>query len=195
MILKPARSTLPDIPWEYSLGFTGHRPEKLPVNAALGGLKQALFYQIRCAVTKGFTHFLTGLADGIDYYAAVYLFHLRQKHPGIRVIGIQPCTDYLDFYQRHGYNMEHIEIALSHMDRHIILPGSSRDAGIFLRRDRFLVDNISYLIAVCREGRSGSNYTLQYARKIGIPYCRIFPEMPDGSIPPPEQWLTEQNGF
>ena len=192
---RSAQTMLASIPWERALGFTGHRPEKLPTGAKLDGLQQALYYQIRCAVDRGFTHFLTGLADGIDYYAANYLFHLRREQPEIRVIGIQPCKDYESFFCRCGYNLSHLHLMTQNVDELIVLPGSAKDKGIFLKRDRILVDSASCIIAVCRDGRSGSMYTLNYTRRAGIPFCRIYPEMPDGSIPPPEKWLTEQVGF
>lgn len=174
-----------------SLCFTGHRPEKLPQNEMLQGLRQTLQHYILRAVLKGYTSFYTGLADGVDYLAADILFGLRLVKPQIIVIGVQPCADYEEFYYRRGYDMQHLYAMLNQIDRHIILPGSARDPGIFLRRNDFMVEHSAAIIAVCDNGRSGSMYTLNYAKRRGLAYCRIYPRPPENTIPPVQQWPVE----
>jgi len=186
---------LADIPWESALCFTGHRPEKLPDGEILRGLTAALYYYIRQAVQLGFTHYFTGLADGIDYLAADYLFALREQNPNIYVIGIQPCTDYEQFYRYRGYSLAHLHRMQESVDRLVILSGSVWEKGIFLRRNRLMADHSSAVIAVCDDRRSGSMYTLSYARHHGLAYCRLYPTPPDGNIPAPQDWHIEQNGF
>lgn len=185
----------PELPIENSLCFTGHRPEKLPQGALLTGLIETLQFYIRHAIQLGYTHYLTGMADGIDYLAAAYLFRLRNEYPSIRVIGIQPCMDYESFFRRRGYSLRHLYEMQQQVDQHIILSGSSWDKGIFLRRNRFMVDHTSGIIAVCGKGRSGSLHTLHYAQQLNQAYCHIFPEPPAGTIPAPEEWPAERSGF
>ena len=188
-------SELQDFPWDASLCFTGHRPEKLPQGKTLEGLKNALYYRIFCSLRLGFSCFYTGMADGVDYYASDYLFRLREIRKDIRVIGIQPCTDYEAFFRRQGYSLPHLHKMQTQVDKLVILPGRSTDNGIFLRRNRVMVDHCSSIIAVCSNGRSGSMYTLSYARNHGLSYCRLFPSPPDGAIPDPEHWPAELHGF
>ena len=182
--------------WENALCFTGHRPEKLPQGKALSGLLDTLHYYICTAVEQGYTRFYTGLADGIDYYAADILFTLRLFDPRIRVIGIQPCQfGYDEFFHSRGYSVTHLRLMQENVDELIVLPGSAFDRGIFQRRNRALVDRSSAIIAVCRDGRSGSLQTYRYAISQGLCYCRIFPDPPDGQILPPELWPVECLGF
>lgn len=178
-----------------SLCFTGHRPERLPGGAALLGLKETLHYYIRCAIDHGYTTYFTGLADGVDYLAMDYLFCLREIHPEILVIGMQPCQDYDSFYRRRGYNLSHLEEMRRNADRVIVLPGFSHDKGIFLQRNRVMVDQCTGMIAVCDDGRSGSMSAFTYARSKGLAYCRIFPTPPQGTVPPPQEWRIEEHGF
>lgn len=186
---------LSDIPWESALCITGHRPEKLPSGKQLEALKRTLRYYIDMAVSMGYTHFFNGIADGIDYYAAEYLFRLRETDPRLKVICIQPCEDYEQFFRKCGYSNEHLQEMLEGADELVVLPGSSGKQGIFLARDRFMVNRSSGILAVCREERSGSLYTYRYAVKQKLSACRIYPEMPDGSTPVPEQWRVDRYGF
>ena len=186
---------LADLPKSRSLCFTGHRPEKLPQGETLRGLKNTLQLYIFRAVLKGYTCFYTGLADGIDYLAADYLFALRMVRPDITVIGIQPCRDYESFFQRRGYDLAHLHTMLRNVDRLVVLPGSSWDRDVFLRRDDFMVDQCSAIIAVCGDGRSGSMHTLCYAKRHDLAYCRIYPSPPAGSLPEPDHWPIEQHGL
>lgn len=186
---------LQDFPWHASLCFTGHRPERLPRGDMLEGLKTALYYYIHRAVDLGFTCFYTGMADGVDYYAAHHLFRLREKRPDICVIGIQPCRDYELFFRLRGYSLPHLYEMQDQVDKHIILPGSYGKNGTFLYRNRVMAEHCSGIIAVCDNSRSGSMYTFSYAKELGLSYCRLYPKTPDGSIPRPEQWPSELYGF
>lgn len=182
-------------PWASSLCFTGHRPEKLPTGAALDALLRTLYFHINNAVKIGFTHFYTGLADGIDYYAADYLFRLREQNPSLTVIGIQPCSDYREFFQHSGYSLQHLDEMLDGIDKLIVLPGTRSEKGIFLKRNRYMVDHCSGIIAVCTNGRSGSMQTYRYAVKNGLAYCHISPTVPGPPFPKPDAWQTELYGM
>ena len=189
------KTELPDIPWESALCLTGHRPEKLPRGEVLSGLTEALKYYLWQALRIGYTCYFTGLADGVDYIASDYLFRLREYNPQIRVIGVQPCTDYEQFFLQRGYDPGHLQRMLDNVDKLIVLPGSSEDREIFLKRDRFMADHSSAILAVCEDGRSGSMFTFSYAKKLGLAYCRLFPTPSGGIIPAPQDWHIEQRGF
>ena len=193
---KNVHPLLADIPWDAALCFTGHRPEKLPRDEAqVEGLILALRHNIVLAVRLGYKYFFTGMADGIDYYAARILFEFRKARPELFVIGVQPCEDYEEFFRSRHYSLEHLHEMVEKVDRHIILPGSYRDNHIFLKRNDVMVDHSSGIIAVCDNGRSGSAHTFSYAKSKGLSYCRIIPRPPAGTIPSPENWPTEKKDF
>ena len=57
---------------ERCCAFTGHRPRKFPwgyneADARCVALKQALATEIAKLVDAGYTDFLSGMAEGIDY--------------------------------------------------------------------------------------------------------------------------------
>lgn len=188
---------LQGVPRERVLCFTGHRPEKLPKGQALQMLTDTLHHYIDLAIEKGFTHFMTGLADGVDYLAAEYLFRLRENNPQICVMGVQPCEDYKEFFGTRGYSMPRLEYMLRNVNGLIILPGSYRSRKAFQIRNYYMVDRSAAIIAVCGNGRSGSMQTFRYAQRQGLGYCRILPDAEQSpyTAPTPEAWKVERFGF
>lgn len=181
-----------------SLCFTGHRPERLPRGDQYQLMLDTMHRCIDDAVRKGYTTFYTGLADGIDYLAAEYLFRLRMSHPQLRIIGVQPCEDYYDFYCRRGYDTGHLDLMTAIADRIIILPGRSYDSQCFLRRNCYMVDHSAAIIAVCAEnGRSGSMQAFRYAVKKDLALCRVCLEdlPPSDVLPVPENLRVFRRRF
>ena len=57
--------------------FTGHRPERLFIPESK--VKAALQKEIRLAIADGIHVFITGLAPGVDIWAAEIILELREK--------------------------------------------------------------------------------------------------------------------
>lgn len=77
--------------------FTGHRPNKLPwyydeTASGCVALKAVLAEQIGLLAETGVTQFLSGMAEGIDTWAALSVLELREKNPAIKLHCILPCT-------------------------------------------------------------------------------------------------------
>lgn len=186
--------SLINIPKEQTLCITGHRPEKLPEkNCDI--LKQAIYYHVNDKISRGYRYFLDGLADGVDYIIAEYLFQLREKNSGIQVIGVQPCDDYEEFFRYRGYNIEHLYHMKQSVDILIQLPGSYKDKNIFFHRNRFMVNHASAVLAICSRMRSGAMQTLNYAQRQGLAWCRLEPSPNLLYTPEPERWPAEQSRF
>ena len=64
--------------------FTGHRPEKLqvPENVVMAALEK----EIRQAIADGFRVFISGMARGVDIWAAEIVLRLRDAGEAIRLI-------------------------------------------------------------------------------------------------------------
>ena len=186
---------LRDAPKEQILCFTGHRPRKLPTGKKLELLTATLYYYIDVAVRQGYRIFLTGLAEGIDYLAGEYVLALRSQNPEIKLIGVQPCDDYEDFFRKRHYNSQHLQHMKNAVNALICLPGHSSDAEVFFIRNRFMVDHASAVIAVCTDKHSGSMQTLSYAKQQGLAWCHIPADIELLYSPTPEQWPVLRSGF
>ena len=137
-----------------NVAFTGHRADSLPWGFNESSdeclkLKAGLLRAIRCAYTEGKRCFLSGMASGVDIYAAEAVLQLRETLPGIALVCVFPCP--------------------SRDSRSVIVLSSEYCAGCMKRRNRFLVENASMLIAVYDGRRTGGTFqTVGMAARRGL---------------------------
>ena len=75
--------------------FTGHRPEKLlseheNMDAVEKEIKKRLKIAIEKAVEDGYETFITGMARGLDLWAADVVLEEREKNPDVKLICAVP---------------------------------------------------------------------------------------------------------
>ena len=68
--------------------FTGHRPEKLSLSEA--EVKPLLEKAIDTAIENGFTTFITGMAPGVDIWAAEIVLKKRKHNTALHLICAVP---------------------------------------------------------------------------------------------------------
>ena len=78
-----------------SCAFTGHRPHKLPwkydeTDSRCIMLKKILDHQIEILVNEGVTSFFSGMAEGVDQWAASSVLAQRVKNPTLSLHCILP---------------------------------------------------------------------------------------------------------
>ena len=144
--------------------FTGHRPENLdkPEDDVIEGLKK----EIRTAPADGFRTFISGMARGVDLWAAEIVLALRDKGAEIRLICASPYRGFesrwsRDWQERYRRVMEQADLV------RFICPGYSRDC--FQRRNQWMVDHSARVIAVYNGQPSGTRNTVEYARRCNVP--------------------------
>ncbi|MBR6762032.1 MAG: DUF1273 family protein [Oscillospiraceae bacterium] len=158
----------PPEPYErpvHTVCFSGHRPAKLPQGKLLQMIQSLLFEEIRQAVQQGATVFYTGLAQGIDLWAADYVLRLRKDHPQIRLIGVKPfagCGDPL-----RGDDRYHFACVVHAADAIIALqPAFTRDC--YRKRNQYMVDHSDTIIAVVDSMRSGTGQAIRMAQSADL---------------------------
>jgi uncharacterized phage-like protein YoqJ len=147
--------------------FTGHRPVKLPWgyhedDARCVDLKRRMLDAVEAAYAEGYCHFLCGMAVGCDFYFCECVLALRAKHPEITVEAVIPCPSQADGWPdaaRLRYR------ALISACDYETLVSSSYTRDCMQRRDRYLVDHASLLIAAYSGAPGGTQYTIQYAMR------------------------------
>ena len=150
--------------------FTGHRPEKLPWGSDEGdprctALKERLRDMLEEAYQAGYRHFISGMARGTDLYFCEAALALRDERPGITVEAAIPCEEQAARWpeeERQRYFNLIGRCDLETMVQH------HYDRGCMLRRNRYMVDRSSRLIAVYDGMLGGTMYTLTYAMKQGL---------------------------
>ena len=156
---------------QISCCFTGHRPEKLPwryneADPRCTSLKRRIADAVEAAYREGYRHFLCGMAQGCDLYFCECVLALRQGYPDVTVEAAIPCPTQADSWpadQRERYRRLVEECDFE------TLVSASYTSSCMQRRNRYMVDHASLLIAAFDGTAGGTQYTMQYAMSRGVP--------------------------
>ena len=156
--------------------FTGHRPERLPWGqnentAPARAFREHLKDVLTELIVTGCVNFLSGAARGFDTIAAETVLELREEYPWVSLTVVLPCDDQA---ARWGEaDRARWERLVGQAD-HVLHMTDRYDKGCMFRRNRYLVDNSSLLIAACEDGApSGTAMTLAYAAEKNRTVIRI----------------------
>lgn len=149
--------------------FSGHRPEKLPGKGLDGKaetafIKSLLNSKIESCISKGYTRFLSGVARGIDLWAAQTVLEKKIKYPQIELVCVKPVED-----QGHNFPEDDkliYENIISRADL-VICTSDTYSKNCYLIRNMYMIDNSAMLIAFVKNYRSGTGQTINYAKKLG----------------------------
>lgn len=149
--------------------FSGHRPEKLPGKGSADRpetefIRNLLKTKINTCVSEGYTRFLSGVARGIDLWAAQTVLEIKKINPGIELICVKP-------FENQGYNFPDedkllYEKIITEADYVICTSPEYRKTCYYIR-NCYMVDHAGMLIAFVNNYRSGTGQTINYAKKLG----------------------------
>ena len=150
--------------------FTGHRPTKLPwgyreEDPRCLQLKRRIMDALEAAYEEGYRHFLCGMAQGCDLYFCECVMELRRRHEGVTIEAAIPCPTQADSWpaaQRQRYR------ALVEACDFETMVSSVYSSSCMQRRDRYMVDHASLLIAAFDGSAGGTRYTVEYAMRRGL---------------------------
>ena len=163
---------------ETCCAFTGHRPKSFPwknneIDYRCVLLKEVLAEQIRGLQAKGVTDWLSGMAEGVDLWAAEIVLALREKNPVLKLHCVLPHKGQAEKWSLLAQEKYHSILKQADSITYI-----SREFynGCMLDRNHYLVDHTAYLLAVYSGvRRSGTGATVNYARKLGREIIIIDP--------------------
>ena len=143
--------------------FTGHRPEKL--NCTENEAVALLTDHIRKAYSLGYTTFISGMARGIDIWAAEIVLGEKKVHPDIRLICALPHPDFekrwnAQWQQRYSSILQKADLIKT------ICPAFSM--GAYQKRNIWMVNHSALVLAFFNGESGGTANTIQYAQKQGM---------------------------
>ena len=150
--------------------FTGHRPGKLPwkYNENDGrclALKRRIADAVELAYQEGFRHFLCGMALGCVLYFCEVVLALREVHPNVTVEAAIPCPAQADAWP--AAQKERYDRLVAACDFETMV-SDHYTSSCMQRRDRYMVDHASLLIAAFDGTAGGTRYTVEYALSRGL---------------------------
>lgn len=143
--------------------FTGHRPNGLKRPGWL--IKIDLEKEIKKAINDGFTVFISGMAQGVDIWAAQIVLKLREKGEPIKLICACPFDGFEDRWDGKWQQQYKDILAAADLVRYIC-PGYSRSC--FQVRNEWMVDHSARVIAVFNNVPGGTFNTIEYAIAQGV---------------------------
>ncbi len=121
-------------------------------------------------IQSGVRYFGAGGARGFDALAAQSVLRLRERYPHIKLILVLPCKS-----QTRGWRKEDIqtyETIMAAADK-ITYTSQEYTPGCMHKRNRHLVDHSGICICYLRSSTGGTAYTVDYARKNGVPVINL----------------------
>ncbi len=147
--------------------FTGHRDLSLTEQEYI---IRKLDLTVSGLIQSGVQYFGTGGARGFDALAAQAVLRQRERYPHIRLILVLPCKS-----QTRGWREEDIqkyETIMAAADK-IKYTSQEYTPGCMHKRNRHLVDHSGICVCYLRDSVGGTAYTVDYARKKGIPVINL----------------------
>lgn len=149
--------------------FTGHRASKLPwgyneQDERCKALKIAIFDAVESVYASGIRHYICGMANGCDLYFAEAVLELRQLHGDITLEAAVPYEGQSSAWSdREKARWQRIVDSADFYT--LVSLHYTRDC--MQKRNKYMVDNASVLIAAYGGGSGGTLNTLLYAIRTG----------------------------
>lgn len=165
--------------------FTGHRPQNLPfrfheADERCKKLKEALKTEIIRMITENsVTDFISGMAVGVDVYAAEIVLELKNQYPQVWLECAIPCEEQaIKWKEADRERYYHI---IEQSDKETLLQ-KRYTSDCMQKRNEYMVDKSDYVIAVWDGKPSGTGNTVRYAKSKGKEVIVLDPNKICGGI-------------
>ena len=145
--------------------FTGHRPASLGFaeeSAECERIKKRLREEILRHVTLGVDTFITGMARGVDLWAGEIILRLKEEGMPIRLICASPYFGFEEQWSEKWRLLYHSIISGADAVTYV---SQTYSQSCFQKRNEWMVDRSSRVIAVFNGSSGGTKNTIDYARK------------------------------
>ena len=160
--------------------FTGHRPDKLPWgyderDPRCLALKRSILRELEGLYRRGWRHFISGMALGCDLYFAEAVLALKEIYPAVTLEAALPCPGQADRWSQD--NRRRWQALVDACDLETVVQ-NHYDRFCMLRRDRYMADRSSLILAVFDNTPGGTKYTLDYAARQKLDILLLDPANP-----------------
>ena len=149
-----------------TVAFTGRRTYSGEADGELSAVVHDLCEQ-------GFTRFLCGMSWGFDLAAARVVIKCREQYPSVKLVAVEPFAEFRAMFS--GEAAALYDKVLAEADERVVV--GENDKMAYMRRNDFLVDNASIVVAWWEgKQRGGTAYTVKRARKKRLEIVNLYPQ-------------------
>ena len=116
-------------------------------------------------IESGYKYFLVGMAIGFDTKCFLILERLRKIYTSIKIIACIPCSEQPEYFSKKNKDL-YYEMIKSADEQVLVSPSYYK--GCMQKRNKFMVDNSSVLIAYLNKKTGGTYSTVKYAEKCNL---------------------------
>lgn len=159
--------------------FTGHRPNKLDGYnpKSEGNLK--MLWELRKIIIDHIEGdkvdtFITGMALGIDMWAARIILKLKQTYPQLKLVAAVPCKNHPARWNQQS--KDEWQAIVDRCDIVHYVSDEAYTAWCMQKRNEWIVDNSKYVIAVWDNTKGGTGNCVNYAIKKNKLISKLHPK-------------------
>ncbi len=158
--------------------FTGHRPQSLPfrfneTDPRCIALKEQLKIEIEKQITENqVSHFISGMALGVDTFAAEIVLVLKAIYPHITLEAAIPCEEQAVKWKEE--DRERYFSLIEQCDKETLV-STHYTPDCMHKRNHYMIDASDVVIAVWNGSASGTGKTVAYAKTKGKEIVIIEP--------------------
>jgi len=157
--------------------FTGYRPQKLPwgfneSDERCAALKRRIADAAEAVYRSGIRHYICGMAQGCDMFFCEAVLELRNYLPGITLEAAIPCETQAAAWPEH-WRERYFRLVSQCDEETLVQRAYTTDC--MIKRNRYMVDKSSVLIAVYDGSFGGTMQTVNYALSKGLEIIQLLP--------------------
>lgn len=149
---------------------TGHRPNGFPFLCDVGNIYYNTYLDVLDAtveelIYEGYTHFISGMADGADLDFASIVVSMSNRFEDIVLESALPYPLRASAKSTENNELRHTLVSAS---QKITVVSPKYFRGCMQKRNRYMVDNSDLVLAIWNGEECGGTWdTIRYARKKG----------------------------
>jgi len=146
--------------------FTGKRPQNMPFkfdeyHPRCIALKEKMYNEIEKLISIGCSHFITGMALGVDIWAAEAVLYFKRRGMPVLLEAAIPCKGQekrwsVKYQERYRHILEQCD--------KVTCIAEIYEKDCMKRRNEYMVDKSDVVVAVCNDKTGGTGATLHYAQ-------------------------------
>lgn len=159
--------------------FTGHRPHKFSFgyeenHPDCAKIKKSIKDAILISIEDGYDYFISGMALGVDTWAAEAVLEMKEEFPNIKLEVAIPCAGQEKRWRKEAQERYSNIVKKADIIYHVST--EVYQSWLMIKRDEYMIDSSDRVIAVYDGTPGGTQKTFDYGIKKNKEWIKIDPK-------------------